>query len=316
MAIIDKYTDALKSIPAPGGDGCHASLLGASTLGIMAGLTEQQILADVRVSIPSGKRRVSDREIIDAIKRARMDTQPLGEKSDHKPVSPRPRPPEPLIKPSYSDHLIQKGTGFTELDFINASPVPLIYEPQHDARLILETLYRPDDILFIGERYDTVVHPVSEWLRIIDKQGTAGLPHIVPNPVTGGKHPAQSRKPSFRCDAAIKSFRFCIIEFDNLSRAEQLAFWAAVPLPVAALIDSGNKSVHGWIAVEGVSTNQEWEEQIKIELYARRFIPMGVDPSCRNESRLSRLPGHLRAGTQRYQRLLYLNPSPKPKPIL
>ena len=43
-------------------------------------------------------------------------------------------------------------------------------------------------------------------------------------------------------------------------------------------------------------------------LFAERLVPLGVDAACRNEARLSRMPGYLRPDSQRLQRLLYLAP--------
>jgi hypothetical protein len=44
------------------------------------------------------------------------------------------------------------------------------------------------------------------------------------------------------------------------------------------------------------------------------LCPLGCDPACRNESRLSRLPGHFRREKNAWQRLLYLNPDPEGNP--
>jgi hypothetical protein len=104
-------------------------------------------------------------------------------------------------------------------------------------------------------------------------------------------------------------------EFDDISRADQLAFWATIPLPIAALIDSGGKSIHALIAVQGIANCAEWQRRIEDDLYARYLVPLGVDPACRNEARLSRLPGHLRDG-ETWQRLLYLNPTPMSQPLI
>ena len=69
--IEERYREALATIPAPGGGGCHAALLGVASLGIMAGRDDNTMLAEIRASIPAGGRRVPDGEIKDAIRRAR-----------------------------------------------------------------------------------------------------------------------------------------------------------------------------------------------------------------------------------------------------
>jgi len=71
------------------------------------------------------------------------------------------------------------------------------------------------------------------------------------------------------------------------------------------LIDSGGKSIHAWIRVDCPDRNA-WERAIEQELFGQWLAPMGVDLACRNESRLSRLPGHYRVDTGNRQRLLFL----------
>ena len=104
-----------------------------------------------------------------------------------------------------------------------------------------------------------------------------------------------------------------MVEFDDLSREDQIRFWSAVKLPIVALIDTGGKSIHAWVQVSKlatVNTLEQWQENIKIKLYDRILAPLGVDAACSNPSRLSRLPGHLRDGN--YQRLLWLSSEGRP----
>ena len=66
MSAHGKYIDKLNSIPAPG-NGCHAALLGAANLGILDGVSAEEIFYHIRGSIPAGKRKVTDKEIQEAI---------------------------------------------------------------------------------------------------------------------------------------------------------------------------------------------------------------------------------------------------------
>ncbi|VGO18787.1 hypothetical protein [Pontiella sulfatireligans] len=307
-----KYNKALQSIPSPGGGGCHPALLGVANHGVMAGLTDERMFTDIRNSIPDGDRPVPDNEIDAAIRRARQDLTGVTSTGGRPSV---PHKPRPVIKSAYLQHLLKQGKGISEQDLRAVSPVQLLEVPKYDAHFILQVLFNPEDILFLGGRYDTGLRPAKDWIDHIHGHGTSGLPHIIPNPLTGNLGEKKGGGLSFRCDAAVKAFCYTVVEFDNLSKEDQLAFWAVVPLPVAALIDSGGKSIHGWIRTDGITDAQAWTEKIETELYARRLIPMGVDPACKNESRLSRLPGHYRAEKERYQKLLYLNPHPAPIPI-
>ena len=147
-------------------------------------------------------------------------------------------------------------------------------------------------------------------IEIANNDEEIDLPFIIPNPLSGEVGVTKSGKPSYRCDDSIVRFKFAVAEFDNMCRDGQLAFWNSAierGFPVAALIDSGGKSIHGWLAVHCRNRDQ-WEGEIENKLFPALLVPMGFDPACRNESRLSRFPGNFRDDKDAMQRLLYLNP--------
>lgn len=314
---LSKYQEHLASLPAPGGNGCHVALLGVANQGISAGLPSDEIFADIRAAIPQGKRIVTDREIMDAVNRAAQDhngaTLPSGE------TYHRYRPQhEPAIKNGTAvlHKLIEQGKGADEADLWEASPVRIHWQTEEDKVRLFQHLYNPDDSVFIGERIALGVigeniRRASEWIDYFSNGGQAG-PHIIPNSLSGQPILKKSGDGyTFRSDGNISTFRFCMVEFDNLTREDQLAFWASVNLPVSVLIDTGGKSIHGWIDVRrlaDVSTFEAWDHHIKGRLYSQILEALGVDPACKNPARLSRLPGHFRSETQRWQRVLYLSP--------
>ena len=118
-------------------------------------------------------------------------------------------------------------------------------------------------------------------------------------------------KNSYRADSCIKEFRYVVAEFDLISIQEQISFWVQLlqeNLPIAAIIHSGGKSLHAWIAVN-CTEREEWEREIENKLFPEYLVPLGIDGACKNESRMSRLPGHFRKDRKQYQRLMYLNPN-------
>jgi hypothetical protein len=134
---------------------------------------------------------------------------------------------------------------------------------------------------------------------------------IRPNPVKkhgGGKGGAV-------CDADVTSYRFTILESDQLPRDLALSLFARVPLPIAAIIDSGGRGPHAWVKLDSGSSNEY------VSLVGRiysRLLHFGFDPGNKNASRLSRLPGAQRQvgkSGDGAQRLLYLNPEPLEAPI-
>jgi len=203
-----------------------------------------------------------------------------------------------------------------ECELWEASPIRIDGEPgPADARLLLGALYAPDEVLFIGENFGRDVKTVQQWLDLIPDRTPAPLPHFIPNPLDGQAHDIGEGKFSFRCDIAVCKFRFAVCEFDGLPRGEQLAFFAGVKLPIAALIDSGGKSIHALVKVDAPD-REAWAHEVESRLFNQMLVPLGCDRTCRNESRLSRLPGHFRTEKGRWQRLLYLNPNPTGKGIL
>lgn len=312
--LIERYENALHRIPTPG-TGCHAALLGCANLGIMAGINEHTLLADIRAAIPTAGRRVPDGEILDAIRKAQADVSPIGDnvangqQTHHRPA-PAVKPP--FDGPAYRRKLIAQGDGAEEADFMELSGGMLPLEPAQDAVYLLETLYAPSDILYTGDVYGKQVDTVH---AILERVKCGSIPsHIVPNPMTGQQALDKSGNPSFRCDAAVSQYRFAVVEFDDLDRPSQLAFWHSIItrnlMPVACLIDSGNKSVHAWLDVN-LPDAQAWQREIREGLYhpiTGRMACIGADRACQNPARLSRMPGH-RRDNGRLQQLVYVNPN-------
>jgi len=182
----------------------------------------------------------------------------------------------------------------------------------NDSILLLKTLFKPNDKVFIGERHDSdTIKTASEWITYFEKGGVTS-PFIIINPLNGNAVPTKSGdKTTLRGDGNVTSYRYCMAEFDTISKEDQIKFWSAVKLPISALIHSGGRSIHAWIDVRKlakVETLAQWQTEIKNRLYNQILIPLGVDAACSNPARLSRLPGHYRQEKQASQRLLWLSP--------
>jgi RecA-family ATPase len=102
-------------------------------------------------------------------------------------------------------------------------------------------------------------------------------------------------------DNDVSAFRHVLVEFDDLPKPEQEKRLRDSGLPITVLIDSGGKSIHGWVRVDAPS-RKEWDAR-RDEIY--RVIP-GIDAKNKNPSRYSRLPGAWRSPTSQ-QRLLDTN---------
>jgi len=309
MAAIDRYNENLTNPQAPG-TGCHSWIMSTVNLGIMSQIDPQQIQTDIRRVIPAGTRAIRDKEINDAINKAMMD-------HSTGTFTPRPRP-KSIINDTQTtlQKIIESAVITTEADLWESSPIRLMGEPAADAVLLMENLYDGNDFLWAADRHEpgtpSTIRPVCEWISLITAGKIELPPFFIINPLTGLPAPKKSGDGiTYRGDDNIKRFRYCLAEFDNLSREDQIKFWSACKLPIRALIDSGNKSIHAIIDVPKLATVQnltDWATHIKGRLYSQILVPMGVDAACSNPSRLSRLPGHYREEKKSFQKLLWLSP--------
>lgn len=306
-----QYKDMIEHFPAPGGGGAHTTFFKAGVLGYKSKLSEHQIFTDVSGAVPEGTRHVTEEEIITGIQkgfsRAMYNDVGGGNAADS---IPKVRVPLDAF-----ERLVTAGRGATRQDIMGASPVNIKdNDLLENTTAVLDTLYAAEDTLFIGGAMDRgqpgkSIRKVSDWKKFFKKSKKIMAPHIIVNPLSGEEATlkANPNKMSYRCDNAIVNWKYMVVEFDEVSLEDQLAFWAVVKLPVAALVYSGSKSIHGWVCVDCEDRN-EWEREVEQDLFPGYLMPLGVDGSCRNESRLSRMPGHTREGSDKVQSLLYLAP--------
>ncbi|MBP7948886.1 MAG: AAA family ATPase [Verrucomicrobiales bacterium] len=91
----------------------------------------------------------------------------------------------------------------------------------------------------------------------------------------------------------VTAFRHVLVEFDRNEAGERIPkenqYHAIVAsgLPVSALIDSGNKSLHAWVRVDAPD---DAEYKRRVEVIWKWFSGMNLDRQNRNPSRLSRCP--------------------------
>src|SRR5262249_5730230 len=222
-----------------------------------------------------------------------------------------------------------RGFRCDEGDLWHISPWRPLEDPRFDSLMLFAALYSKEDHINIvtefaleqkdGERKANPrgsgkILRRDDWMRWIRDHGTpqseAGA-WIRPNPV---KKRGRGRDGAVT-DEDVTSHRFCLLESDALPIDLQLSVWARLPLPVAAIITSGRRSVHAWIMLNCANAQEYREKVNRIHVLLSRF---GICSSNKNPSRLSRLPGAQREIAKHgdgAQRLLYLNPEPAEAPI-
>ena len=197
-----------------------------------------------------------------------------------------------------------------------AATMPLPSPVADGWRRLLETCFRPDEFVAIavaGEGKEGTAVPkrgrtktAADWIRHIESKG--GIEEAFPaklglyvriNPMHDGGARNQD----------VAAFRHVLVEFDcdaagqPIPKEKQLAAIVTSGLPVSALIDSGNKSLHAWIRVDAPD---EAQYRLRVEAVYEKFRHLNLDRQNRNASRLSRCPdGYRQVGDElRRQRLL------------
>lgn len=109
-----------------------------------------------------------------------------------------------------------------------------------------------------------------------------------------------------RADINVSSYRNILIEMDNMPLEAQVSHMSTIELPYSTCVFSGGKSYHWIISLKTpVSTRTEYNR-----LVSRVYTAVGrdlVDQACKNPSRFSRVPGHIRLDKNRIQDLIAVN---------
>ena len=98
-----------------------------------------------------------------------------------------------------------------------------------------------------------------------------------------------------RRDANITEYRYALVESDEQDLDRQAAILHQMELPLAALVYSGKKSLHAIVKVDA-SDYAEYRKRVDYLYNICKKNGLELDQQNRNPSRLSRMPGILRAG--------------------
>lgn len=97
----------------------------------------------------------------------------------------------------------------------------------------------------------------------------------------------------------VAEFRYALVESDEMSPGRQMAILRALELPVAAVVHSGNKSLHAIVRVDARDYS-EYRKRVDFLYQTCRDNGLKLDTQNKNPSRLSRMPGVTRAGRKQW----------------
>ena len=321
-----KYRDRLNSLAEMQGSD-NSPLLGLCSLGVRAGFSDEQVISDIRHA--NGKPPSwSDSATKRALKTARAGGRQPSVKSDRtrtrrmalRPSQKQETPPLGRGAETFVRRRVTEGQDATFESLIESSPIPIPSDTREQARIFLQTLYNPQEWVFIGNTTDAgtglTIKTVNGWLQPTDSARLRTLPFLMANPLTGGLGKKKDGQPSCRCGECVAAFRFALVEFDGMPLSEQCAFWTGVikspnMFPLCTLVYSGGKSIHGLIEIDA-KDRKDWDAQIQLlqsavcNLNAPKAFQ--ADRVCKNVDRLTRLAGAYRSDKgNTIQRLLWLS---------
>ena len=94
-------------------------------------------------------------------------------------------------------------------------------------------------------------------------------------------------------------YRYVVVDNPKMTLAKQLAYYKALNLPCAALVNTGANSVQAWIKIEAHDLD-EYNERVNFLFQTLESQGFKVDDGNRNPDQMVRMPGVLRNGKQQY----------------
>ena len=203
------------------------------------------------------------------------------------------------------------------------SPVQ-IDATENQAEKIIDLLFPGDPILCAGPSLNFVrSRPRKEWSGFLSRQQ-----FIVPSPMTKRRGRTQDGTFSPRSVENVGPRKFLVVEFDFVEADELGRPTPAAPMlqrlaaqgvsildlcaalhaelaglrPLALVVYSAGKSLHGWYPCAGD------EEEDKMHRFMRFAVSLGADPATWTRIQLVRMPEGIRDNGKR-QRVVYFNPS-------
>jgi hypothetical protein len=260
--------------PAHAGTGFHSWLFRAARALWKCGRSEYDIREVLENAAANCGRFVPQREIHDAIRNSQLSAfQPLSV----------PLHPWPALNREQREAVIQE---FELVDLWEMSPIKFRDKKPH-TEPIIDLLFSGNPLLCCGKgqaEFDT--KPRSKWRGELSRQQ-----FIVPSPMIAWKGKTQQGNDSAHALKSTGPWRFLVIEQDIGTVDEQAAvLWhLASRAPLALVVHSGGKSIHGWFYCSGQ------DEEKVLRPFMRYAVSLGADTSTWTKSQFVRMPDGTRA---------------------
>lgn len=97
----------------------------------------------------------------------------------------------------------------------------------------------------------------------------------------------------------VTDYRYALVESDSMPLERQNAVIRELELPVAVMVYTGGKSIHAIVKIDAPNYD-EYRKRVDYLYSVCRKNGLDIDKSCRDPSRLSRMPGVMRNGKKQY----------------
>ena len=172
-------------------------------------------------------------------------------------------------------------------------------EDAPDTEEIIDRLMGTDCLICVAssaKEFDT--RQREEWRGLLSRSQ-----FIVPSPMSALKGRTKEGKLSSRSLENVGPRRFLVIEQDCGTQDEQAAvlIHLAKKAPLALVLSSGGKSIHGWFYCWGILENA-------LLTFMREAVTLGADDATWSKVQLVRVPNGLRQDNGKIQKTYFYNP--------
>lgn len=176
-----------------------------------------------------------------------------------------------------------------------------LFKPDESVSYVHSSTYKEDRDKWVPadsghvRKVSAIIRDLKKYKRLdesfgtIDERAGAWIRH---NPATGAS------------DKDVTRFAYVLVESDSMSLEEQKKFLINQKFPIAALLESGGKSIHAIVKIDADS-ELEYKQRTTFLFDYLSQHGFQVDEANKNPARLSRLPGAPRNG--KIQKLLAVN---------
>lgn len=212
-------------------------------------------------------------------------------------------------KPTEKDETV-----FIDKTWVEGKPLPVPsddeWDPIQEITTYISTLFEADE--YVGYVMDSwekdgrylpskgsYARTSSEILRDLNHYHDIGKAMADYNPQAGAWVRFNALDGQGVRNSNVAEFRYALVESDSMSKEMQYALMEQLEMPIATLVDSGNKSLHAIVRVDATDY-AEYKKRVDSLYEVCKKNGLNLDTQNKNPSRLSRLPGVMRGENKQY----------------